>query len=486
VSRTDRPSRLHRRLALATAAWVAVFASLCVALFLLWGRGVAEREVDAELRGEVSDLLEHHERGGVEGLLGELRRRRAEPAAGRVLYLFAESRTEIIEGDLPHWPEELAAGNALEGLEGRNLRLPANTWSYRAEGHFRLVALRLGDEGRLAVGRDISEHARFDRLLIWAALGGGALAVLAALATGLGVGGRLLARVESMRAVMVGIVAGRREDRVEVGSPRDEFDDLALQFNRLLDENDRLLDRVREVTDDVAHDLRTPLARMRGHVESALVGGALDETAARDLLHQLLDEIDRLLEVFNALLRIAQIENRVGADSLESVDLEVQGRDAVDLYQPLAEEAGFELVTDFAEGDCRVLGDRHLIAQALGNLIDNALKYGSAPGRVAVGACATGEGAELWVEDDGPGIPVEERERALQRFVRLDASRAKPGTGLGLSFVAAVADLHAARLRLEDASPGLRVTLAFPAGGPDPAGVREASDSATVRPTPSR
>ena len=382
--------------------------------------------------------------------------------------MFAESRTQIIEGDLPRWPEDLGTDSTAEALEGQSLELPSRG-SYRAEARFRLVALELHDGRRLAVGRDISEHARFDRLLAYAAAGGLAGVVLAALATGLGVGGRLLTRVDAMRATMAGIVAGHRGDRVQLRSPRDEFDALAEQFNHLLDENDRLLARVREVTDDVAHDLRTPLARMRGHVESALVGGALNEAGARDLLHELLEEIDRLLEVFNALLRIAQIENRAGRDSLEVVDLEVQLRDAVDLYLPLAEEAGFELSIDFAGGACRILGDRHLLAQALGNLIDNALKYATTPGRICVGARDTAAGVELWVADEGPGIPTAERERALQRFVRLDASRAKPGTGLGLSFVAAVADFHGARLRLEDAAPGLRVVLAFPQDGPDPA-----------------
>ncbi len=299
MSRTERPSRLHRRLALATAAWAAVLAALCAALFLSWSRGVAEREVDAELRGEISDLLVHHERGGAEALIGELRRRRVATGAGRVLYLFAESRTQIIEVDLPRWPEALGTGSTAEALEGQSLELPSSGL-YRAESRFRLVALELRDGRRLAVGRDISEHARFDRLLAYAAAGGLAGVVLAALATGLGVGGRLLARVDAMRVTMAGIVAGRRGDRVQLRSPRDEFDALAEQFNHLLDENDRLLARVREVTDDVAHDLRTPLARMRGHVESALVGGALNDAGARDLLHELLEEIDRLLEVFNA------------------------------------------------------------------------------------------------------------------------------------------------------------------------------------------
>ena len=479
MSRTERPTRLHQRLALATAAWVAVLAALGAGLFLLWSRGVAEREVDAELRGEVADLLAHHQRGGLETLLDEVRRRRLTPGAAGTLYLYAESRTEVIEGDLPQWPDGLATGDRAEALEGQDLEIPTAGWSYRAQGRFRLMALRLEDGGRLAVGRDVGEHARFVRLLEYAAGGGLALAVLAALGAGLGVGRRLLARVGAMRATMERIVAGRRGERMQLGSPPDEFDALAEQFNGLLDDNDHLLARVREVTDDVAHDLRTPLARMRSHVEAALAAPGL-ETAARDWLHDLLEEIDRLLAVFSALLRIAQIENRASGDSLEGVDLEAQVRDALDLYQPLAEEAGFELGARVESGSFWVRGDRHLIAQALGNLIDNALKYASAPGRIVIGVRGDPEGAELSVVDAGPGIPAEERERVLQRFVRLDAARLKPGTGLGLSFVAAVAAFHGAVLHLDDAAPGLRVGLRFP---PEPPAGQSASvDTAPRRP----
>ena len=272
---------------------------------------------------------------------------------------------------------------------------------------------------------------------------------------------------------------GLRGERMQLGSPPDEFDALAEQFNGLLDDNDHLLARVREVTDDVAHDLRTPLARMRSRVEAALAAPGL-ETAARDWLHDLLEEIDRLLAVFSALLRIAQIENRASGDSLEGVDLEAQVRDALDLYQPLAEEAGFELGARVESGSFWVRGDRHLIAQALGNLIDNALKYASAPGRIVIGVRGDPEGAELSVVDAGPGIPAEERERVLQRFVRLDAARLKPGTGLGLSFVAAVAAFHGAVLHLDDAAPGLRVGLRFP---PEPPAGQSASvDTAPRRP----
>ena len=214
------------------------------------------------------------------------------------------------------------------------------------------------------------------------------------------------------------------------------------------------------VTDDVAHDLRTPLSRMRSHIEAAL-SAPEDEARAREALHQLLDETNGVLDTFNALLSISQIQSGAARQQMERLDLEGVVRDAVDLYQPVAEEAGLGIETRLEEG-LGVDGARHLLAQAVLNLIDNAIKYSAGGGSIAVTTRRAADGIEIEVADRGPGIAPEDRERVLQRFVRLDASRQRPGTGLGLSFVAAVARLHRARLRLEDNAPGLRVILAFP------------------------
>ena len=161
------------------------------------------------------------------------------------------------------------------------------------------------------------------------------------------------------------------------------------------------------------------------------------------------------------MLRIAQIESREVRDAMEPLDLGLQVEGAAELYQPVAEDAGFEFRTNLESG-LEIRADRHLLAQTLSNLIDNAIKYGAPPGVISISTRRTAEGVELLVSDDGPGIPSPDRERVLRRFVRLDTSRSQPGTGLGLSFVAAVADLHDAKLQFEDNAPGLRVRIVFP------------------------
>ena len=281
-----------------------------------------------------------------------------------------------------------------------------------------------------------------------------------AIAGGLAMGRSLLKRVGGMNDTVLRILGGGGEERVPVGEPRDEFDDLAVHFNRLLEENEHLIARMREVTDDVAHDLRTPLSRMRRHIEASLAAPE-DEARAREALHRLLDETNGVLDTFNALLSISQIQSGAARQQMDRLDLEAVVRDAVDLYQPVAEEAGLDIETELGEG-LSVIAARHLLAQAVLNLIDNAIKYSEGGGNIAVTTRRAADGIELEVADRGPGIAPEDRERVLQRFVRLDASRQRPGTGLGLSFVSAVARLHGASLRLEDNAPGLRVILAFP------------------------
>ncbi|MCH2169544.1 HAMP domain-containing histidine kinase [Myxococcota bacterium] len=451
---TDRKGSIRLQLALATTAWL-ITASLLIGAGYLWFADRPQQEVDRELRSELQELQDHYQDLGPGALAEEVARRVEEHPPGHSVYLYAESQRTVIEGTLPHWPEGLEGGD-----EAATIPVEAATPHYRFERQLRMVALTLDDRRQLAVGRDISEHLRFQSTLQLAAVGALGLVILGGLAVGLGVSRSLLGRVVSMRDTIGDILAGRRGARVGVGPGGDEFDQLADQFNHLLDANEQLLLRMREVTDDVAHDLRTPLSRMRGRIEAALAGQEPPEEHA-ETLHALLEETDDMLDTFSALLHIAQIESRSVQEHMETLDLDDQARDAADLYQPVAEEAGLDLQTEL-EGGLRVRGNRHLISQALTNLLDNAVKYSHAPGEIRVTTRRAGERAELCVSDQGPGIPETEREHVLQRFVRLDSSRGTAGTGLGLSFVAAVATLHDANLRLEDNEPGLRITMEFP------------------------
>lgn len=452
---TERRRSIRVRLTLATVGLVGVVAALSLGGLYLGADFLLEERADDLVERELRSLRDHHAGRGGDGLVAEIRRRGAESAGSRRVYVFAEERYEMIAGNLPAWPEGMV-GPAPAGDHSWE----EGAGTLRSVRHARVASFVLEDGRHLLVGHDVTEQRKFQELLAAVALGVFALALLLAIAGGLAMGRNLLKRVEGMNDTVLRILGGGGEERVPVSEPSDEFDDLAVHFNRLLDENQHLIARMREVTDDVAHDLRTPLSRMRSHIEAALAAPE-HEARAREALHQLLDETNGVLDTFNALLSISQIQSGAARQQMEPLDLEAVVRGAVDLYQPVAEEAGLGIETEFEEG-LSVAAARHLLAQAVVNLVDNAIKYSEGRGNIAVATRRAAGGIELAVSDRGPGIAPADRERVLQRFVRLDASRQRPGTGLGLSFVAAVARLHGASLRLGDNAPGLRVTLTFP------------------------
>ena len=406
-----------------------------------------DARVDNQMENEIESLVEEHRTVGPDGLVAEVRRR--SERSGNSFYLV----TEEIHGSLAgNWPKDAEK----TGRDGE-LTFGEEVNGFHIIHRLRVESRDFSDGRRLLVGRDVSAEHAFEGNLRIALIGAFAFALLFAIGAGLAISDSLLRRVNSMNATIGQILAGHAKQRVPVSGRGDEFEVLAGRFNALLDENDRLLAQIRSVTDDIAHDLRTPLARMRTRIESAL--GACRDPAAGDALHALFAETSAILDTFNALLRIAQVESGALRDGMTEVAFDEIVRGAAELYAPVAEEAGLAFAVDVADG-LRVRGDRHLLAQAVANLLDNAVKYGR--GRVRVAASARNGDVELVVEDAGPGIPEADRARVLERFVRLEPSRGTPGTGLGLAFVAAVARLHGAALSLEDAAPGLRVVLRMP------------------------
>jgi signal transduction histidine kinase len=253
------------------------------------------------------------------------------------------------------------------------------------------------------------------------------------------------------------IIGGDLTERIPVTGARDEYDGLAGNINAMLDQIESLLGHVRHVGDSVAHDLKTPLTRLRNRLEAL----ASSRSCSPEDLSECVAESDRLLATFNALLRIARIESGAYRAAFQFVELTEIVGDTCDLYQAAADEKEImlHLVCDAA---VPMFGDRELLAQATANLLDNAVKYTPAGGRIDVAVRYDGETARVVVSDNGPGVPSGEMSRIQQRFVRLDAARSAPGNGLGLSLVQAVVDQHQGRLLIDDNKPGLRLTIELP------------------------
>jgi signal transduction histidine kinase len=271
----------------------------------------------------------------------------------------------------------------------------------------------------------------------------------------------MLRRLDAINRTSGEIIAGDLTRRVPLNGSGDEFDSLAENLNRMLDRIERLMKGLREVTDSVAHDLRTPLTRLRNRLEESVARLNASGAQASEI-ERAIAETDQLIGTFNALLLIAETDAGTTRAAMSALDLSEVAADVVELYEPLAEEKKVGLTV--IPGPAVVIeGNRSLIAQALANLVDNAIKYTPAGGMVRIRAAIAGESVDLSVADSGPGIPLADRPRVTERFVRLEASRNSPGTGLGLSLVAAVAHFHRAELVLEDNVPrGLKAVLRFP------------------------
>jgi signal transduction histidine kinase len=280
---------------------------------------------------------------------------------------------------------------------------------------------------------------------------------------------RVLKRVDDMTETTRTIMAGDLSGRLGVAGTGDELDRLAENLNAMLDRIGELMIGLKEVSDNIAHDLKTPLTRLRNKADEALRTAETPEQL-RAALDATIEESDNLIRIFNALLMIARLEAGGTRDTMIDFDAAEVARGMGELYEAAAEEAGVP-VRVTATADLPVHGSRELVGQALANLIDNALKYGAAPGQggppqeIAIEAGRQGDQAVIVVADRGPGIPEAERGRVLERFVRLESARSRPGFGLGLSLAAAVARLHGGTLRLEDNAPGLRVVLRLPLKG---------------------
>ncbi|HEY8874237.1 MAG TPA: HAMP domain-containing sensor histidine kinase [Stellaceae bacterium] len=446
-----------------------------VLFFVYWtSADFVERQTEATLDAEVTGLAEQYAQRGLSGLVQIVAARSAGDRGDGMLYLVTNRDGRPLAGNISGWPTGVPVrpGSLSFQIDVPGQSDAAGKGKGRSETHpARGTLFTIPDGYRLLVGRDISDATAFrDRIkatLMWAGL----LALGIGLAGGTVMSRNMLRRVEQVNRTAERVIAGNLSDRVPRRGTNDEFDQLAANLNGMLDQIERLMSGMREVTDNVAHDLKTPLARLRARLELALIGPD-DPIARTDAIRAAIDEADRLLATFNALLSIAEAEAGAGGRTGDKLDLGEVARAVVELYEPVAEEKGFSLTLDSAP-TTMIRGDRHLLSQALANLIDNALKYGAVRydggecggggGDIAIGVHQSDGRAVIEVADRGPGISEGDRASVFDRFVRLEPSRSTPGNGLGLSLVRAVARRHEGIVTLGDNYPGLKVRIEFPA-----------------------
>jgi signal transduction histidine kinase len=441
-------------------AYLAIFA-LCAFLalgYVAWNaRAVLDDQIVSTIDAEINGLSEQYNVGGLRRLITVVERRSREPGAS--LYLVTTAGGDHVVGNVGYVPAAvLATPGQSETRYGRN--------DSDAEAHRAIVRVFTLPGGfRLLVGRDTEERDRLRAVIGRAFVTSLAAVVLLGVIGGWLAASRVLRRVDAMTQTTRAIMAGDLDGRLHVAGNGDELDRLASSLNQMLERIAELMRGMREVSDNIAHDLKTPLTRLRNRADEALRRASTPDEL-RAALEAVIEEGDGLIRVFNALLMIARLEAGSAREILMPLDIGLAVRGVGELYEAVAEDQG--LVLDVrAEDGLIIAGNRELIGQALANLIDNALKYGAASegkeARVALEAWRAGDSVRLAVSDHGPGIPEAERAHVLDRFVRLEEARSRPGFGLGLSLVNAVVRLHQGTLHLSDNAPGLRVEIAFPA-----------------------
>ncbi len=445
-----------------SAIYIAVFTIFAVA-FVVYISYATDELLTQQLRqtiaADLSGLADQARSGGLAALVDAIEARSRQPGAS--LYLITDASKHPLAGNVSDVPQSLLDQASSNPIIVSYKRYPGE----RAD-HFALVQLvNLPGGYHMLVGRDIGEREQFRHIVAQALAWALALMIGLAALSWVFVSRRVLKRIDSLSASGRKIMSGDLSGRLEVTGSGDEFDRLADSLNAMLERIEHLLYGLKDVSDNIAHDLKTPLTRLRNRVEAAL-GGPVDSAKYRSALEATIEESDNLIQTFNALLMIARIEAGSPDGAMIELDSREIVQDVADLYEPVAEEAGVEL-TVAAPESVTFRGSRELLGQALANLIDNAIKYGErcaedGPPQITMSAARDGDSVVFSVADNGPGIPEGDRERVLQRFVRLEESRSQPGSGLGLSLVAAVARLHHGTLELGDGKPGLVVTIRLP------------------------
>ncbi|MGU3359935.1 sensor histidine kinase [Methylobacterium sp. M6A4_1b] len=442
-------------------AYLVVFATFALLAlgYVAWNASRAlDDQMVSTIEAEINGLSEQYKVGGLRRLISAVERRAGEPGAS--LYLVTNAAGERIVGNIDALPTGLIVD------PGQTEADYARIGGTQTLEHRAIVQIFVLPGGfRLLVGRDVAERDRL-RAVIGRTFGSsvGLVVVLGVIGAWF-IASRVLKRVDAMTETTRRIMAGDLDGRLAVAGTGDELDRLARNLNAMLERIGELMRGLRDVSDNIAHDLKTPLTRLRNRAEEALRTAETPD-ALRTAMEGVIEESDGLIRIFNALLMIARLEGVNAREDFQTFDVAAVVQAVAELYEPLASEHGLALRVETEGAPLILRGSRELIGQALANLVDNAVKYGGPSGEIRLGAARAGEALRLCVADSGPGIPAEARGRVLDRFVRLEEARSRPGFGLGLSLVNAVVRLHQGTLALEDRAPGLAVVITLPAGDP--------------------
>ncbi|MBJ6987325.1 ATP-binding protein [Devosia sp. MC521] len=452
-----------------TATFIAIFGVFAILLigFISWQSALQiQREQAKQIDSEIRQLLQIEASDGLRTLALAVNQISARPGPG--LYFLGDVNGQYMLGNVTEMPPEVLQEpgvynfdyereNPLDEMNGSPQR-PKFTGVAIA----RSITLQSGL--RLVVGRDVGQQRGFSAIILQSFFVGVVGIILFSIIAGGLTARRVLRRIDTIRDTSTKIMSGNLSERVPVTSRNDEFDGLATNLNAMMDRIEQLLQGLKEVTDNVAHDLKTPLTRLRSQAEAALRDNASEETREQ-ALETVIAESDRLIRTFNALLMIARAEAGAPSGTLVETDISAIVEDMTELYAPVAEDSGIEVVANIEPG-ITINASRELIGQVMVNLLENAVKYAKpedgSNGRIDVSLARQNGFVRIAVGDNGSGIPEQDRERVLERFVRLETSRSEPGSGLGLALVNAVARLHNGRFSIEDNVPGVRAVLELP------------------------
>lgn len=482
------PAIMKTTAARLSALYLLLFA-LCAVALVFYMTSLSARMLTAQTQDTINDevlgLARAYQRGGLPVLVRVVEARSRQPGAN--LYLIADANGQILTGNVQSlepgvletegWTSSPFSYQRFgEGELERLRNLPAEQGSTQSEqsdaqaqgekGHNAIaLVLRLPNQMIMLVGRDLGEPERFRAVIRRALMLALGMMGLGGLLIWFFVGRAALKRIDGVSEASRRIMGGDLSGRLPVTGAGDEFDRLSENLNSMLARIATLNEGLKQVSDNIAHDLKTPLTRLRNRAEATL-SGKHKTSDYRQALEGTIAESDQLIKTFNAILMISRLEAGYSSENTNRVDLAEAVRDVVELYEPVAEEAGVSLEADVREA-VSVNGNRELIGQALSNIVDNAIKYSTganAQPAVRVTLERAGADVRLSVADNGHGIPDDgDRARATERFVRLEKSRSQPGSGLGLSLAKAVMTFHNGRLELLPGNPGLSVVMSFPA-----------------------